>query len=46
MDSANWHLVVLPYVEGTLERIARVMRKHQVLETSKDFQVTTGASKG
>jgi len=30
MDSANRRLVVLPYVEGTLERIARVMRKHQV----------------
>ena len=30
MDSANWHLVVLPYVEGTSERIAQVMRKHQV----------------
>jgi len=29
-DSANRRLVVLPYVEGTLERIARVMRKHQV----------------
>jgi len=30
MDSANWCLVVLPYVEGTSERIPRVMRKHQV----------------
>jgi len=30
MDSANLRLVVLPYVEGTLERIARLMRKHQV----------------
>jgi len=30
MDSANRRLVVLPYVEGTSERIARVMRKHQV----------------
>jgi len=29
-DSANRRLVVLPYVEGTSERIARVMRKHQV----------------
>ena len=30
MDSANRHLVVLPYVEGTSEWIAGVMRKHQV----------------
>jgi len=30
MDSANRCLVVLPYVEGTSEGIARVMRKHQV----------------
>jgi len=46
MDSAN--LVVLPYVEGTSERIARVMRKHQVPVTMRpvDFQITTGASKG
>jgi len=29
-DFANRCLVVLPYVEGTSERIARVMRKHQV----------------
>ena len=29
-DSANRRLVVLPYVEGTSERIARVMRKHHV----------------
>jgi len=30
-DSANRRLVVLPDVEGTSERIAQVMRKHQVL---------------
>ena len=30
-DSANRRLVVLPDVEGTSERIARVMRKHQVI---------------
>jgi len=29
-DSANRRLVILPYVEGTSERIAWVMRKHQV----------------
>ena len=29
-DSANWRLVILPYEEGTSERIARVMRKHQI----------------
>jgi len=29
-DSVNRHLVVLLCVEGIMERIARVMRKHQV----------------
>jgi len=44
-DSANRRLVILPYVEGTLERIAWVMRKHQVpvamrpVKTLKSLQV-------
>jgi len=47
-DFANQHLDVLPYVEGTSERIARVMRKHQApvaMRPVKIFKITTGRRK-